>query len=337
MSNISISEAVFLASLPLKRSIFAYGGWQCTAGPGSADWQSFLRDFFLPAELKKARKEASSYPSHLKLSLVSHLLPVTAICFWDSEYPSALAASYDPPAVLFVWGNRWTDYENYLAMVGTRAASSLCEPVALGFIKQKKHELASKKSTRAQQLCIVSGLAYGVDRVCHLAAISQQLPGIAVLGSGLQHASPKHNLDIIRKAFTQDLPFTLLSEFAPYQQARPAHFPRRNRIISALCSATVVLQAPIRSGALITARYALEEGREVLVFDHPVFDVKPGCNDGARKLLESGAERIIIPELEEKILSQPPASYHASPEQLLFWRASLKGLKWLGGRYYLQT
>ena len=80
---------------------------------------------------------------------------------------------------------------------------------------------------------------------------------------------------------------------------------------------------------------ALDEGRDVLAFDHPVFDATPGCNEGARELLKNGAERIVIRCLDRHIITKPSPIYHPRKEQLSFWQARLKGLQALGGSYYV--
>ena len=334
-AGISFREALFLANLPYRRSFYAEGGWRRTGGPGSAEWNSFLKSFFLAAELKKAREEAQDYPDNLNLKLAGRFSPITVLSFWDANYPQSLSHIYDPPPVLFCWGDPCFHYTHYLGVVGTRRASPLCETVVQLFLKQIKQEFTEYASK--EELVIVSGLANGVDNLTHRAAIAQELGGIAVLGSGLFYASPRRNLAIIQEAYKKGVAFSLLSEFSPRTPAYPYHFPRRNRIIAGLSRAVALIQAPKKSGALITARYALEEGRDILVFDHSLFDSPQGSNEGGRWLLENGAEKIILPELESKLVRRPKENYYATPQQLLFWKMQLKGTKRLNADYYLKN
>ena len=338
-SGLSLREALFLANLPYRQSFYANGGWRRTKGPGSAEWNSFLKNYFAAAELKRAEIESQDHSGSLNLKLAGRYLAIRALSFWDADYPQALAHIYDPPPVLFCWGDPCFHYRQYLAIVGTRRASPLCESAVDLFIEQKKYE-QQKQSTASgspkEELAIVSGLANGVDSLAHRAAIAHALGGIAVLGAGFFYAGPRRNLSIIQEAWKKGVPFSLLSEFSPRTPAYPHHFPRRNRIIAGLSQTLALIQAPKRSGALITARYALEEGRDILVFDHPLFDEAPGSNEGGRRLLENGAEKIILPKLENKLLQRPKESYNADPQQLSFWKKQLEGTKWLGGKYYLR-
>ncbi len=347
MPNLSILspyEAVFLASLPYRKTLFACGGWQASKGPAALSEQSFisfLSQFYLPEELTKARQRAKDHPLPTQLKIGSYCESIQILCIWDQDYPFALANIYDPPPVLFFWGNasisNWLkDYSHYIAIVGTRSASPICKPACSLFIKQRQQEWEFNLGKENTRPCIVSGLAYGVDRMAHLSAFEHGFASIAVLGSGIPHAGPHNNLDIIERAFGQDLPFTLLSEFPPYLQARSYFFPQRNRIIAGLVESVAIIQAPKRSGAMITARYALNEGRDVFAFDHSAFDAQPGSNDGCRSLLESGALVISIPELEKKITKRPRQSWQNNAKQLSFWRSQIQGMQWLGGNYYLK-
>ena len=340
-SDLSFKEAVFLSKLPYRQSFYRRGGWQQSKGPGSPEWDSFLKEFFLARELRKAREEAQAYPKEMKLKLEGLLFPVKTLSFWHSAYPHPLAHIYDPPPVLFLWGAPCLDYGEYLAVVGTRRANPLCKRAVHLFLEKKKREFLQKTSiasptTPKEGLCIVSGLANGVDTLAHQSALAQGLGNIAVLGAGFFHAGPRANLGMIREADKKGLPFTLLSEFSPKTAGYSAHFPRRNRIIAGLCSTLALIQAPRRSGALITARYAIEEGRELLVFDHPFFDSLPASNYGGRRLLEAGAEKIVLAELETKLVKRPPESWRVNQEQLSFWKTKLEGAEWLGGSYYLK-
>ena len=120
--------------------------------------------------------------------------------------------------------------------------------------------------------------------------------------------------------------------------ARAAHFPRRNRILAGLVERLIVMQAPARSGALISARFALECGRDVIVFDHELFRSFAGSNAGAQALLEEGALPLIVPGLEADLIQEPAYHPETRERRLALWKAATlgRGLRWLGGRSYLR-
>ena len=316
---------------------------------GGAGVVGFFTTVFFSLRIECGAPKCQKFASALKLTVAGYTQPLRYVSFWDDNYPASLKAIYDSPPILFYWGNAaadWMRCQNYLAIVGTRAASPLCQIATELFVKQYlNRNAASNTDNTDAPLSIVSGLAFGVDRMAHLAALKYELPNIAVLGAGIARAGPQRNLDIVQRAFKQQLGFTLISEFAPYAHANRISFPRRNRIIAGLVGQLAVMQAPQRSGALISARYALDEGREVVVFDHAAFDAKPGSNNGARSLIDSGASLIQLPELTEHLLyeaaeaaaeKQNSQLTHNSKEQLALWRAQLRGWRRLGGGYYVR-
>ena len=150
---------------------------------------------------------------------------------------------------------------------------------------------------------IVSGLARGIDSVAHEAALKRGMDTLAVLGAGIMKPGPAENRNLWSGKYPGKL--YLLSEFLPYTEARSYHFPRRNRIIAGLSDTTVLMQAPYGSGALISASFCLDEGRDLMVFDHPLLSAA-GKNEGGRELLDQGA----LP-LSELI---PPERIHRIPD-----------------------
>jgi DNA processing protein len=172
------------------------------------------------------------------------------IAIEEPEYPPALREINDPPPLLFVKGtlepqDRWA-----VAVVGTRRASAYGRQVAERLVA----DLARSGVT------VVSGLAKGVDTYAHRAALEAGGRTIAVLGNGLDTVYPPENLRLAQQIAGQG---ALVTEFAPGTRPDAANFPRRNRIISGLCLATLVVEAGEASGALITSDYALEQGRDV--------------------------------------------------------------------------
>ena len=193
----------------------------------------------------------------------------------DADYPARLRNIFEPPCVLYLKGRLpEIDEEVAVAMVGTRS----CTPYGVQSAEKIAYGLAK------QGAVVVSGAARGVDSAAHRGALRAGGVTIAVLGNGLDIVYPEENAGLYR-----DIAATgaLLSEYPPGTAAEGWHFPIRNRIISGLCQATVVVEAPIeRSGALITANTALEQGRDVFAVPGPIdAPMSRGCN----RLIAEGA------------------------------------------------
>jgi DNA processing protein len=192
----------------------------------------------------------------------------------EPDYPKLLGRTFDPPPVLYVRGHLQPGEGNdALAVVGSRAAS--IPGVALA--------RALSRDLAAAGVTIVSGLARGIDTAAHQGALDSGGRTVAVLGSGLDRLYPADNEAVASAVARRG---AVVSEFRLGTPPRPAHFPRRNRVIAGWGRAVVVVEAAARSGALVTARYALEEGREVMaVPGHPSQSGSAGTNalirDGA--------------------------------------------------------
>jgi DNA processing protein len=208
-----------------------------------------------------------------------------AIAVTDSAYPAALAAIVDPPPVLWVRGQLTALERPAVAIVGSRAGSAY----ALAVAEQLAMELAG------EGVSVVSGLARGVDSAAHRGALSAGGCTIAVLGSGADVIyPPEHGPladDIVRQG-------AVISELVPGTPPRPRFFPQRNRIISGLARAVVVVEAGDKSGSLITARTALDQGRDVLAVPGSILN---GRNRGGHRLLRDGAK---IVESADDILEE---------------------------------
>jgi DNA processing protein len=200
-------------------------------------------------------------------------------------FPSLLAEIYDPPPVLWLKGRRSALEGLAVAIVGSRAAS----PYALEVAKHLGTELARRGVT------VVSGLARGVDSAAHRGALAAGGPTVAVLGCGADLVYPWEH-----RTLAEDISAVgvLVSELPAGTPPRPRHFPRRNRIISGLSRAVVVVEASERSGSLITAACALEQGREVMAVPGNVLS---GRNRGSHALLKDGAK---IVESADDILEE---------------------------------
>lgn len=192
-----------------------------------------------------------------------------------------LQTVFDPPSQLFVRGDLSALERPCLAIVGARNASAYGIRSALFFAK----ELA------LQGFCIVSGLARGVDAAAHRGALMAKGKTVAVLGHGLDRIYPVQNLPLAREIVA--LGGCLASEYAPFIPPYPAHFPARNRIIAGLSVGVLVIEAREKSGSLITAKLALESGRDVFIvpglFDAPGFM-------GSHRLIQEGAKPVVTIE-----------------------------------------
>ena len=197
----------------------------------------------------------------------------------DAGYPPALRSIEEPPPVLYGLGDR----ESLLAVplvavVGTRRPTAVARDLAAR-IGQRLAEAG---------VTVVSGLAVGIDSAAHRAALGGGTSTIAVIGSGIDAPGPVSNRRLAGSIAGQG---AVVSELAPGVRATQGTFPRRNRIISGLCTATVVVEAPARSGALITARHALEQGRRLLVA--PGRPLDPRIHGNLVLLRESPARPLI--------------------------------------------
>lgn len=194
----------------------------------------------------------------------------------DAAYPAALHDCPDPPRTLWGRGDLSLTRRPCVAIVGTRRATAYAERVT--------RELG--RTLGRAGACVVSGLARGVDASAHLGALEAGGATIAVLGTGLDVVYPKGHATLQREIGEKGL---LLSELAPTDPAHGGSFPRRNRIIAALASTTIVVEAGIKSGALITAGHALEMGRTVAAVPGPI-DVPQA--QGSNELIRDGAVAI---------------------------------------------
>ena len=203
-----------------------------------------------------------------------HRLGLRVLTIQDTEYPDRLKSIYDPPLLLYVQGRMPViDEEVAVAMVGTRD----CTPYGILAAETLSHAMAR------QGALIVSGLARGVDAAAHRGALLAGGLTAAVLGNGHDVIYPAENRRLYEDIAASGV---LLSEYPPGTRPEGRNFPVRNRIISGLCLAAVVVEAPFGSGALITAETALEQGRDVFAVPGPITSK---ASQGANRLIRDGA------------------------------------------------
>ncbi len=198
------------------------------------------------------------------------------IHFWDERYPENLKRIYDPPVFLYVKGQLDKLDRYAISIVGTRL------PTAYGKVIG---EIISKDLAK-KGLTIVSGLARGIDTISHCGALQVKGRTIAVLGSGVDKIYPAENKKIADAIVQQG---SIISEYSMGSSPDALNFPRRNRIIAGLSLGTIVIEAGIKSGALLTANYALEQNREVFAVPG---NVNSPRSAGTNQLIKDGAKLI---------------------------------------------
>ena len=209
------------------------------------------------------------------------------------ELPPLLRAIHDPPARLYLRGNAdpATLAQTAVAIVGARA----CSPYGAQVARMLGRELASAG------VVVVSGLARGIDGEAHRGALETEGHTVAVLGCGIDRDYPAAHATLAQSIAERSL---IVSEYEPGVEPAPWRFPARNRIIAGLCAATIVVEARERSGALITADFALEEGREVFAVPG---EITSALSAGTNALLRLGATPLTTAaDVPESLGIEPP-------------------------------
>ncbi len=221
---------------------------------------------------------------------------------WDeTNYPNHLRELDQPPPVIYCRGSLAPEDDWAVAIVGTRRMTA--------YGKQAADEMA--RSLASQGVTIVSGLARGVDAVAHQAALESGGRTIAVLGSGVDQIYPPEHEKLAVKIMNQG---AILSDYAPGTPPDSANFPPRNRIISALARAVVVVEAGESSGALITAAFAAEQGREVFAVPGQIHAPQ---SQGTNRLIQQGARLLLKPQDVLEVLNMTQIPEQAQLRQVL--------------------
>jgi DNA processing protein len=227
----------------------------------------------VPDDQREAAAALARSRAHVAIDAgaAANMIP---LAIGDPRYPSLLACIPDPPPVLWVRGDISVVSRPAVAIVGSRAATPYARDVA--------HRLGEELGERG--LVVTSGLARGVDSAAHAGCLAADGATIAVLGSGLDRIYPAEHEPLAEKIIGKGC---ILSELAAGAAPLPEHFPLRNRIISGISLAVIVVEASEKSGSLITARYATEQGRDVMAVPGSVLS---GRNRGSHALLKDGAK-----------------------------------------------
>jgi DNA processing protein len=200
---------------------------------------------------------------------------IKVLTLQDDNYPYLLKQIYNPPAVLFIKGNLEScNLDKTLAIVGSRKASHYITDIVSKIIDD----------IRGTDITIVSGMALGVDSCAHKAALKNNLKTIAVLGAGFDYIYPKSNKSLFNEILENN--GAVITEYYPNDPPEPWKFPVRNRIISGLSVGTLIAEAGLKSGALITANLCLEQNRELMCI--PGLVTNPNT-EGIHELIKNGA------------------------------------------------
>ncbi|HIQ06990.1 MAG TPA: DNA-protecting protein DprA [Thiotrichaceae bacterium] len=263
--------------------------------------QSQLIQTGLSSKLANSILSAHDAASAKNIEWLEHSASHYIITLDDDEYPAQLKRIDSPPPLLFVQGNITLLTDPQLAIVGSRNPTQAGRDNAYQFAKH----LASNG------LCITSGMALGIDGFSHKGALDALSPTIAVTATGLDRVYPAAHHDLAHAIAEQG---AIVSEHPLGTPVRAQNFPRRNRIISGLSTGTLVVEAAVKSGSLITARYANEQGRDVFAIPGSIHNpLARGCHHLIRqgaKLVET-AEHILEelkPVLHEYI-NEPPTTH----------------------------
>jgi DNA processing protein len=285
-----IHRASLLKVFGSPEAVFAAGEMELAAVPGIKAELAYQVTHFPVVEAENELKRAKA-------------AGLTVICQTDPQYPQLLARIPDPPLVLYIQGALRSD-ELVVALVGSRKAT----PYGLNVAQAFAHGLAQAGLT------IASGMARGVDARVHSSALAAGGRTIAVLGSGIDVIYPAEHGLMARKIAAQG---ALVSEFPLQTPPHRENFPVRNRIISGLSYGVIVIEASAKSGSLITARMAIEQGREVMAVPGNIFNE---ASQGCHALLKDGAALVqnwkdVVEQLPEEA-AQKIAREEGPPESL---------------------
>lgn len=247
--------------------------------------------------LARAIREARETAAGEKDLALAERLGIRIVAREDEEYPALLRQTADPPILLYVQGTLLANDTLAIAVVGTRQPTPYGEQTAL----RLSQDMARRGVT------VVSGLARGIDTFAHQGALNAKGRTIAVLGSGLGNVYPPENQGLARKIASSG---AVISELPCSTGPDARNFPRRNRIVSGLSLGVLVVEAPDKSGALITCDWALEQGREVFAVPGKI---DSPASVGCHKLLQQGAK--LVMSVEDVFEELGPYRAHVKPAQ----------------------
>jgi DNA processing protein len=298
-SWISLSQVPGLGNEGLRRLLQAFGSPDAVLQASVSSLSKYVKPSVAQAVAAGVdESEFSSVTAWLEDPL-NRILTIA-----DTEYPQFLLNTADPPLLLYVKGRLDLLNAQSLAVVGSRNASA----------QGLRNAEAFAKSISDAGLCVVSGMAHGIDAAAHLGGLQGQSSSIAVVGTGLDKVYPAANRDLVHRLAQEG---TVISEFPLGTPPLAANFPRRNRIISGLSLGCLVVEASVQSGSLITARMALEQGREVFAIPGSIHSPQ---SKGCHALIKQGAKLVENARdiLEELGYQSTAKTVGIAPEHPLF-------------------
>ena len=295
--HLNMIQGVGLKTIQILRDVFGSAEHALQA---TSDELSKI-DRLTPAMRDLLRRKPVQYPIERELELIEEY-GCQVLTLYDTAYPALLKEIDTPPIVIYIRGELTSEDSLSLALVGSRDAKD--------YGRKASYRLSYQLAQRG--LTIVSGLAKGIDTAAHRGALESGGRTLAVMGSGLSFVYPAANTDLAEKITASG---ALISEFPMETTPKPNNFPRRNRIISGLTLGTVVVEASNRSGALITARLAGEQGREVFAVPGEIFSE---LSTGTHRLINNGAKLVntvddLLNELPRHAVNQIQSAASASP------------------------
>lgn len=223
--------------------------------------KSFFKDMSTVAALETADRVIAFNQQH----------GITPLFYDDPKFPRRLKTCDDAPLMLYQKGHIDLNQYHFAAIVGTRKHTHYGQSICEELIQSFKHT----------NICVVSGLALGIDALSHQYCLENDVPTIAVLGHGLDRIYPYQNRKMAKEIVESG---ALLTEFIPGTKPDRENFPKRNRIVSGMCDATIVVESNSRGGSIITANLANDYNRDVFAFPGSIFQSQSaGCNDLIRE------------------------------------------------------
>ena len=270
-SWLTLSQITGLGNESLRQLLQAFGSPATILTTPVASLKQFVRPAVANAIVNASNEDFLASVSAWLEDPHNHIVTLA-----DADYPQALLNIPDPPLLLYIKGRLDLLNHSSLAIVGSRTAST----------QGIRNSEAFARAASEAGLCIISGMAHGIDTAAHVGGLSGKGSSIAVVGTGLDKVYPSANRDLAHQ-LAQD--GALMSEFPLGMPPLAHNFPRRNRIISGLSLGCLVIEATLQSGSLITARMALEQGREVFAIPGSIHMPQ---SKGCHALIKQGAKLV---------------------------------------------
>ena len=298
-SWISLSQTPGLGNEGLRRLLQAFGSPDSVLTASVSSLSKYVKPAVAQAVAAGVDDSVFSSVAEWLEDPANHIFTIA-----DAEYPQFLLNTGDPPLLLYVKGRLDLLNSKSLAVVGSRNASA----------QGLRNAQAFANSISDAGLCVVSGMAHGIDASAHLGGLQGRGSSIAVVGTGLDKVYPAANRELAHRLAQEG---TIISEFPLGTPPLAANFPRRNRIISGLSLGCLVVEASVQSGSLITARMALEQGREVFAIPGSIHSPH---SKGCHALIKQGAKLVETARdiLDELGYQSTASSEGITPEHPLF-------------------